>query len=439
METGLPSDPEDIIEVLEKYSPCDHCLGRAFARLLTGLSNGERGRAVKLTLAMAAHREEDEDTLSLLASTGLEEAAAVLGEDVEVSRCRVCGDVMRRLDEWARVAAAELDGWELNGFLVGSRWPDGVLRTEREMWEILGVKGEPIKRDFNREVGKRVSEWIDVEGGVEGADAELIFDFRVSLDDPKVELHVEPVYVRGRYRKLMRGLPQSKWPCPACRGAGCERCGFTGKVYLESVEELIGLVLREELSAESHRFHAAGREDVDVRMLGRGRPFVMEVLYPRRRSLDPGRVEEGVRRRFGHLVEVVDVDVGGPSDVERVKGLSGSALKVYRAVVFFEDDVDRGVLVDALEELEGAVIRQRTPLRVVHRRADKVRVKRVHEVRLLEHKGSKAVLKLTCDPGLYVKELISGDEGRTVPSLAGLVGVPAECWKLDVLDVLGEW
>ncbi|MFB6172251.1 MAG: tRNA pseudouridine(54/55) synthase Pus10, partial [Haloarculaceae archaeon] len=40
--------------------------------------------------------------------------------------------------------------------------------------------------------------------------------------------------------------------------------------------------------------------------------------------------------------------------------------------------------------------------------------------------------------GLYVKELVSGDEGRTDPSLAGLLGVGATVTALDVLAVEGE-
>jgi tRNA pseudouridine synthase 10 len=40
--------------------------------------------------------------------------------------------------------------------------------------------------------------------------------------------------------------------------------------------------------------------------------------------------------------------------------------------------------------------------------------------------------------GLYVKELVSGDDGRTEPSLAGLLGVGARVTDLDVLSVEGE-
>ncbi len=37
------------------------------------------------------------------------------------------------------------------------------------------------------------------------------------------------------------------------------------------------------------KFHAAGREDIDVRMLGRGRPFIIEIMdsfYPPAQALD---------------------------------------------------------------------------------------------------------------------------------------------------------
>jgi len=41
-----------------------------------------------------------------------------------------------------------------------------------------------------------------------------------------------------------------------------------------------------------------------------------------------------------------------------------------------------------------------------------------------------------CQGGLYVKELVSGDEGRTSPSVSELLGFEAKTLKLDVLNVL---
>ena len=46
-----------------------------------------------------------------------------------------------------------------------------------------------------------------------------------------------------------------------------------------------------------------------------------------------------------------------------------------------------------------------------------------------------AYIIVNCEGGLYVKELISGDEGRTNPSLSGLLGIPALVEDLDVINV----
>ncbi|WP_457614661.1 tRNA pseudouridine(54/55) synthase Pus10 [Methanopyrus sp.] len=425
-------------EALKRFNPCDSCLGRALGYGLTGLENRERGRAIKLYLGMRAHLEGEEETLELLARSGLEEAAAVLDDPPEPEPCGVCRGVLDRVDEFAEVVACELEGVEFRGFVVGSRWPEEVRGAERELWRTLGVEGEPIKREFNREVGKRVERLLDARADPKDPDVEVVFDFRPSLEDPKFEVHVRPVYVRGRYLKLKRGIPQTKWPCPRCRGAGCPNCDFTGKLYTESVEELIGMILKDAFLAESHKFHAAGREDIDVRMLGNGRPFVMELLYPKRRNVDLEELEEEINREVGDDVRVVGLEYGGPEDVGKVKDLSERSRKRYRAWVKFEERVPEDRLKEALKELEGSVIEQRTPRRVLHRRADKVRRKRVHEAKLVEYDGDRAVVEFLCDPGLYVKELISGDAGRTRPSLAELVEVGAECERLDVIEFLDE-
>src|SRR2546422_4343131 len=43
-----------------------------------------------------------------------------------------------------------------------------------------------------------------------------------------------------------------------------------------------------------HALHGMGREDVDARMLGRGRPFILEIKEPVRRTVDLPAVEGAV-------------------------------------------------------------------------------------------------------------------------------------------------
>ena len=44
-------------------------------------------------------------------------------------------------------------------------------------------------------------------------------------------------------------------------------------------------------------------------------------------------------------------------------------------------------------------------------------------------------MKIKTEGGLYIKELISGDEGRSQPNVSEILGVEAVCEQLDVLEV----
>ncbi|MEM2126023.1 MAG: hypothetical protein QXQ53_06465, partial [Candidatus Methanosuratincola sp.] len=48
---------EDAKRMLSKYILCDSCLGRQFGGLVKGVTNRERGRAIKLVLALEGHSE----------------------------------------------------------------------------------------------------------------------------------------------------------------------------------------------------------------------------------------------------------------------------------------------------------------------------------------------------------------------------------------------
>nr|KAJ0215025.1 hypothetical protein LSAT_V11C300141490 [Lactuca sativa] len=78
-----------------------------------------------------------------------------------------------------------------------------------------------------------------------------------------------PVFIGGRYLKFSRNVSQTRWIIDE------ERKGDA------SVEELIGGNILPMCNGDSYKFHAAGREDIDVRMLGSGRPFLVEIQNAR--------------------------------------------------------------------------------------------------------------------------------------------------------------
>ncbi|RLG73169.1 MAG: tRNA pseudouridine(54/55) synthase Pus10, partial [Methanobacteriota archaeon] len=269
---------------------------------------------------------------------------------------------------------------------------------------------------------------------------------KVSLESPdivilvdtgidSVSVTVRPLFIRGRYRKLVRGIPQTAWPCSRCRGKGCERCGQTGKMYSESVEELIVPPILEHTRGDKAVFHGAGREDIDARMLGGGRPFIVEVKTPRKRFLDLNMLRCDINNFAKGKVEVVDLSYSHRGEVVELKEKTG--VKRYNATVHLDREV-KPEDIGKVESLVG-VVEQRTPKRVLHRRADKVRRKKVYRVEVVSAQGKTLRLVVECEGGLYVKEFITGDEGRTTPSVAETLGTQARCVELDVIHVdLGD-
>ncbi len=255
-----------------------------------------------------------------------------------------------------------------------------------------------------------------------------------AIDPPAgtVEIDVLAEFVLGRYRKNTRDMPQSRWPCRVCGGGGCERCGGTGVRYAESVQECIAAPFLDATGGIATRFHGMGREDIDARMLGSGRPFVLEIEQPRRRSIDWAAAAADVAQRSRGRVEMIDAARGTRTDVEQTKNARHD--KSYRARVVADCDWPDD-LHDRVAALQGRTIRQRTPARVTRRRTDLERHRRVRTFRVEEREGREIVIVVRGSAGLYIKELVSGDDGRTRPSLAELANVTCRVSELDVIAI----
>jgi tRNA pseudouridine synthase 10 len=390
---------------------CDHCLGRMFGKRSFSLTNDQRGMALRIAYFIARNEPY------------------MLHEET----CWICQDFFEEVGTWADRVVAALGGIEFSTFAIGTRIPPLMAEAEEMVWSDLSLThAEPIKSEINREVGKAVTLRTSKDADLSRPDVVVILD---PLSET-VEVQVNPVFFSGRYRKLERGIPQTHWFCRNCRGKGCERCGFTGKQYPDSVEELIGRPVADLFKAEGAVLHGAGREDIDARMIGTGRPFVMEVVAPRRRSLDLRAVEQAINAQAAGRVEVSLGSWSRREDVETIK--SDKAHKKYRILVEIDGPLSHSELKSALEALKGATIEQRTPQRVAHRRADKIRQRKVLDIGAAGKGADGYVIEVTSEAGLYIKELISGDSGRTRPSLAGVLNRPARVTELDVIEVRGS-
>ena len=194
------------------------------------------------------------------------------------------------------------------------------------------------------------------------------------------------------------------------------------------------------------QFTGAGREDLDVRMLGGGRPFVLEACNARAAPPSAAALATAsAALAAGGRVEVRALSVLTKAQRALLKEGEAEKSKAYRAVVSLSRPFTPADAA-ALAARSAVTLAQATPVRVLHRRAVLTRERDVLAMaaRPLPGHPRAFVLDLRCAAGTYVKEFVHGDFGRTRPSLADLLDpaqprATADCIQLDVVGVEMEW
>jgi tRNA pseudouridine synthase 10 len=401
------ADNIDTAKALAESGLCDHCLGRMFGKLGTGMTNDLRGRMIRDAL-----KEQGTDAPA---------------EDF----CPLCENVFDMLGRFAEAAAEKINEVDSDNFLIGSRIEPEITEREKEIKEKYALENsETIKAELNREIGKLALPMIHRPVEFKNPQVVALVDTRFA----DVTLDIAPVFIAGRYNKYSREIPQTIWPCRVCHGKGCDHCHGAGKMYPTSVQEIIGDIALEMADGQEHFFHGMGREDIDACMLGDGRPFVLEISQPKHRYIDLDELER--RANQTDMAAFNSLKFVQREAVERYKATTSD--KVYHVHVKAEGKVNKEELVKVALSFKDVNIDQRTPRRVEHRRADLVRKRKIHWCQAEWASDDSFDLELETDSGTYVKEFVSGDEGRSVPSFSERLGIQCKVETLDVLAIKFE-
>ena len=500
-EEEIPAAPKPAgLKHLVRIGCCDHCLGRIGGKKRFGQSDLESGIEIRASVVEAdstmANARENEPL------------------------CPFCENLFEEAPLLAELIYESIGERDCSRLQLGARIPKDQTEAEDHLRKRFGAGGSaPLKSSLVEEVARHL--------GALGMGQNLVVEkpeilALIDVLTLTVELDIRSHYVYGRYRKLERGIPQTKWPCRACKGRGCEKCDYTGLQYSSSVQALIGDPLLELFGSEEHAFHGMGREDIDVRCLGRGRPFVIELKKPYKRDVDMNLIMDAINSSAENRLEVSDMRPSNRSEVVRVKdtpaeksytirykiepitqsnfdeltqvmeipsnnqernkrrknhhrrrkpepepeveidyssmkkaelvelceqkGLAKSGTKdvlIERLSTFKEATLplpEKDYIMEIMTNLQGCTLAQRTPERVAHRRADKIRKRKVLEtsnpsIKEDEDGNLVAEFSLRCESGTYVKETVHGDGGRTQPSIASLIKAKCTVEWLDVADI----
>ncbi|XP_044256264.1 tRNA pseudouridine synthase Pus10 [Tribolium madens] len=234
------------------------------------------------------------------------------------------------------------------------------------------------------------------------------------------------IFIAGRYCKFSRNLFQTPW------------ANDEVQVINSSVQEILFESLENVFKCSSLVFSSSGREDFDVRMLGRGRPFFIKICDPKvtKISFEQFRsIEKQIEKT--NLIKVRDLQFISRKLVNNIKEGEQFKQKTYRALCVVDKSDKISDYIEKINKLRSLKLQQKTPLRVYHRRSSDIRAREIYSIEARSVTGADNLFELdvVTQAGTYVKEFVHGDLGRTKPSLSEIIGGYVDIIALDVLDI----
>ena len=173
-------------------------------------------------------------------------------------------------------------------------------------------------------------------------------------------------------------------------------------------------------------------------MLGNGRPFIIELGEPKKavsstQVFKIKELENNINNNSEH-VKVKNIEVVGKEKFEEIRQGEENKLKVYACIVWTEKFLENSDI-EKINSLAHLNLKQKTPIRVMHRRTLKTRDKTVLRMKATMVNHHFFLLRLVTSGGTYVKEFVHSDFGRTVPSISSLLQSKTDILQLDVLGL----
>ncbi|CAK63573.1 unnamed protein product (macronuclear) [Paramecium tetraurelia] len=241
----------------------------------------------------------------------------------------------------------------------------------------------------------------------------------------EVTTSYQNIFIQGNYIKLGRYISQTPWYIGGNR------------IYEDSVEDLVSAEACKIFKSSSVKFHSGGREDIDVRMLGNGRPFAIELVDPHLGLQNQtqeilNQIESKINSQ--NVVKVTPLTFTDTNIFGELKNSEINKVKAYCCVVECKNIIN-GDLVQQANQIKDLVIKQKTPIRVLHRRTQMVRDKIIHSLLIKQINEKWLQVYVLSSAGTYIKEFIHSDLDRTVPNLCSLLQNECDIYQLDVIKL----
>lgn len=412
------------IEILKKYSLCDRCLGRLFGYLGKGMSNLERGKALKTIVLLEINRRIQEGIIdndiakTIMLNMQIDNMIEYLeiDKELEMRSCYICGNMLDKwIEEFPHIIVPKLLELHISSFVIGVSLAQDYVSREEQLAREFGLRyWESVKRELKREIGKRVASISSLKPVFDNPDVVVV----INPLNRDISIYYPSLILYGYYWKYGRGISKN---------VKINKSGQ--RKYSLAIEDAIRYACNT-INAAGYKFYTIGRNSADVRIIGGGEPIAIESKVLDKR-IDIDLVEKALNSFTPWIKFSIRMRINR-SFISRLLNSSTTLRKIYRAIMYTSMPITDKNIINKLESIFHNKIIEQKPKISIRKKSLK---KKIYNIKIIPITQQLFEVLIECDEGLSITELISGSKGETSLSFTNILGYSVKCLMLDILYV----
>ncbi len=328
------------------------------------------------------------------------------------TKCYICKNIFQNLDTMLSNIYEKSNNIDFKTFNLGLTLKNSFLEKDDHIKSKFKIKGiENIKFGISKEMAKKISQKTKSKRIL--VDPEMFI--QANFKDESCTIRTKPIFIYGRYNKKIRKLPQKQLSCKKCNGIGCHNCDFKGFENIESIEGKISNFLIKKFDGTQVKINWIGGEDQSSLVLGKGRPFFVKILNPKKRN-----------RTLRKSLKLEDISL---LDLKKISAQPKGSIPFKSKVSIIVDTKKPISLIQLkkLQNLENSKIHDPS-------KDKKGNSRQIYEIHYKKLGKNSFLLDLFADGGISLKSFIQNSD--VTPNVSELLENSCKCKSLDFKNII---
>ena len=327
------------------------------------------------------------------------------------TKCYICKDMFSNIQEHINKMLEISADYQFLTFHTGAILRSSYIDRDDSIRSKFQLKGtDSIKTELTRQINKRFEKKTKKKIDYQNPD----ITFTINFKNDSYEIRSKPIYLFGRYTKNIHDFPQKQKSCENCNGKGCVSCDQHGILNFDSVEGKISEYVFQKFGAKQAKITWIGGEDKQSLVLGKGRPFFVKLVNPKKRKIKPAK-KINLEQILIFNLKIIEQIPKEPIQFKSKIGIQ----------IVTDDKVNSSILKN-LKLIKNSSI-------IVHEKLGRESKKTVYMLSYKKISSNSFRLDLTVDGGLPIKRFVEGNS--VSPNVSQILDLQCKCKEFDFYDI----